>query len=127
MVLWRIAPAANPRDSWWQGRRIFEEVIVRAPSAAMARRIASRLEANPDEPPVGNESPYFRSGFEDEKLYWVARLGSAEAAHLGAGGPDGIVHVARHAGPRSLGSTQPRRADTAPEAPPVPTLPEAAE
>ncbi|WP_119458355.1 hypothetical protein [Rhodospirillaceae bacterium SYSU D60014] len=93
MILWRIAPVADPRDSRWQDRRIWREVIVRAPSAAMARLIAGRLETNPDRPPVGNESPAFRSGFTDEKLYWVARLSTAEAAAVGEGGAYGIVRA----------------------------------
>lgn len=99
MILWRIAPVADPRDTWWQGRRIWREVIVRAPSAAMARRIARRLDVDPDEPPVGNESPYFRSGFADEKLYWVTRLDAADAAALGDGGVGEIVRAIPGAGP----------------------------
>lgn len=92
MPLWRIYPVADPRDSRWQGRRIWAEVVVRAESAAMARLIASKL----DEPPVrrrlGNEIHCFRSGFEDEKLYWVRRLGAADAAHYdGASACDGVI------------------------------------
>ena len=79
MPIWIIYPVANPDDSRWQGRRVWAEVIVRAENAAFARLIASKL----DEPPVGhrlgNESLCFRSGFEDEKLYWVQRLDAADA------------------------------------------------
>lgn len=91
MPLWSFQPVACPCDSRWQGRRIWQEVVVRAPNAAFARLTARQL----DEPPVrrrlGNETHCFRSGFEDEKLYWVRRLGSAEASAYrnaeSAGGP----------------------------------------
>lgn len=91
MPLWRLRPATSPRDPRWQGRRIWREVVVGAPTAAMARVIASRLEEDPEAPPVGNESLGFRSGFEDEKLYWAVRLNAAEAAAFGGeSGPSGI-------------------------------------
>lgn len=80
--LWRIRPVAVPGDARWQGRRIWPEVIVRAPSAAMARVVASRLDENPGALPVGNETLCFRSGFEDSKLYWVTPVDAAEAAAL---------------------------------------------
>lgn len=80
--LWRLAPAANPRDPRWQGRAIHAETIVRAPTAAMARVVASRLDRRPDAVPRGNESLCFRSGFTDEKLYWVQRLEEAAAEKL---------------------------------------------
>lgn len=80
MPLWRIYPVADPGVPHWQGRKIWEEVIVRAKTAALARVIASRL----DEPPVpyriGNETLCFRSGFEDVKLYWVQELSAHSAA-----------------------------------------------
>lgn len=79
MPLWRIHPVVHPSDSRWQGRPIWAEVIVRAETAAMARVIAAKL----DEPAVphrlGNETLCFRSGLEDEKLYWVRRLDAADA------------------------------------------------
>lgn len=80
MPLWRIHPVALLGDTRWQGRRIWAEVVVRAPSAAFARVAAAKL----DEPTVrrrlGNETNGFRSGFADEKLYWVRRVGPTEAA-----------------------------------------------
>jgi hypothetical protein len=94
MPLWRIHSVAHPEDSRWQGRRIWAEVIVQAESAAFARLMASKL----DEPPVphrlGNESLCFRSGFEDEKLYWVHRLSAVEAARYDVATRGGGVIVA---------------------------------
>lgn len=67
---------------------------MRADTAALARRVAARLEYDPDEPPTGNESPTFRSAFEDEKLYWVVELAPDEAAVIGdAVGGSGIVRA----------------------------------
>lgn len=79
LPLWRIHPVAQPTDSRWQGRRIWAEVIVRAQSAAMARLIASKLDEPPVPSRIGNETLCFRSGIEDEKLYWVRRLSTDEA------------------------------------------------
>lgn len=92
MPLWRIQPVARFGDSRWQGRRVWAEVIVQAPSAAFARVAAGKL----DEPTVrrrlGNETHCFRSGFADEKLYWVRRMGAAEAAAYDNVEPaDGVI------------------------------------
>lgn len=92
MPIWRIHPVAHPRDSRWQGRRIWEEVIVRADCAALARMIAAKL----DEPAVpyrlGNETQCFRSGLQDEKLYWARRLDDADAGRYAtAKENDGVI------------------------------------
>lgn len=87
--LWRLRAIADPRDTRWQGRVIHADTIVRAPSAAMARVVASSLDRHPDAVRRGNESLSFRSGFADEKLYWATRLDEAGAAALRApGGKD---------------------------------------
>lgn len=93
MPLWRIVPVADPTDPRWQGRAIWSEVIVRAASPAQARLVAARLEHDPDAPPVGNESLGFRSGFEDEKLYWVIGLAAAARSDtiVPAAGPPAII------------------------------------
>src|SRR5690606_28972698 len=91
MALWRIFPVAAPSDSRWQGREIWEEVIVRASNPAFARIVASRLEAQRPRHSLGNESPAFRTAFMDDKLYWVRRLSSAEAARYDASGPPYIL------------------------------------
>lgn len=93
MPLWRIVPAADPRDPRWQGRPIWREVIVRAPSAALARLLAARLDSA-ETVPAGNESLGPRSGFSDEKLYWLRRLDDAASAGLGSdNGRDGILRA----------------------------------
>lgn len=80
MALWRLSPTAGANDAWWQNRRIWREVVVRADSAAQARLVAAELEADPSEPLSGNESPSFNSGFLSEKLYRVDRAGDGEGA-----------------------------------------------
>lgn len=66
---WLIEPAAAPTDSRWQDRPIWRWLVVAAPSAAFARRIAENW-ALPSVPPqIGNESDCPRAGFLDEKLY----------------------------------------------------------
>jgi hypothetical protein len=71
---WKLTPVASPDDPRWQGRTIWSEVIVEAPSAAFARHFAAEWELPNRRRRVGNESPSPKSGFEDEKLYWVRRL-----------------------------------------------------
>ncbi|WP_022729029.1 hypothetical protein [Fodinicurvata sediminis] len=77
--MWMIYPVAWPEDSRWQGRAIWDRVIVRAPSAAMARVKAAKLDRPKEERRMGNETLCFRSGLEDERLYWVRRLKEDEA------------------------------------------------
>jgi len=74
MPSYLIEPAAPPNDSVWQGRKIWKHVVVRAENPAQARILAQTLDRQDDEPPVGNESLSFGSGYEDEKLYWVRRI-----------------------------------------------------
>lgn len=96
MPLWKLTPAAVADDPRWQDHEIWSQVIVRAPTASMARVLASELERNPELPQVGNESLDFRSAFEDEKLYWVEQLSDSVAAKFGGeDGPMGIVETTR--------------------------------
>jgi hypothetical protein len=80
---WKLTPVASPDDPRWQGRPIWREVIVEAPTAAFARQFAAEWELADRLQHVGNESPSPKSGFEDEKLYWVRRLPDNEARHVG--------------------------------------------
>lgn len=82
MPLWKISPAASPDDDRWQGRPIWSELIVEAPTAASARVLASEWALSDQPTHIGNETPSPRSGFEDEKLYWVRRLRPSEALQL---------------------------------------------
>jgi hypothetical protein len=96
MPIWRLVPAAAANDPRWQGRTIWAEVTVRANSAAEARLQAAELEYDPAAPPVGNESLGFRSGFDDEKLYWIVRL-DTEDAHdpTKSSGPPAVLSAIR--------------------------------
>src|SRR5690625_7926259 len=92
MALWRIYPIAAPGDSRWQGRQIWREVIIRAPSAAFARVVATRLAGQAQRRyATGNESQAMRSGFLDEKLYWVRRLSPEDAAAYEHEGPPEVL------------------------------------
>ena len=92
MPLWRFVPIADPNDSHWQDRQIWGDVVVRAPSAAMARVLADAAEERRVRGAVGNETKSFRGGFADANLYWVERLSDGETkTHGGAAGPDGVV------------------------------------
>jgi hypothetical protein len=92
MPLWRFIPIAGPRDSRWQDRQIREGLVVRAPSATMARLIADREVPSSVRGAVGNETRSFRGGFADAALYWVQRVSPDEAKELGGdSGPDGVV------------------------------------
>lgn len=97
MPLWKIEPMAESGDSRWLDHDIWREVIVRAPTAAMARVIAGELERRQmaGSPPVGNESLSFRSGFDDEKLYRVTEIAPDALPDVPADGPDEIVRKRR--------------------------------
>jgi hypothetical protein len=82
MALWTLTPVASVEDDRWQGRTIWTEVIVEAPTAAFARQFAAEWELAEQQGRVGNETPSPMSGFLDEKLYWVRRLSADQSLHL---------------------------------------------
>lgn len=98
--MWMIYRVASPEDARWQGRPLWERVVVDARSPAMARLLAAELERPAEGQRMGNESLCFRSGFEDEKLYWVRPLRAAEAAACRGQAPEpavpGVRAVLRH-------------------------------
>jgi hypothetical protein len=94
MALWRIYAVANPSDARWQGRKIWKEVIVRAPSAAMARLIACDLEKLTGSRANNTPNVCDWSGFTDEKLYWVHRLNPEHEASFGEKGDSDQVITA---------------------------------
>ena len=92
MPLWRFVPVADEHDSAWQDRRIWHGVVVRAPTAAMARVIADDAEERRVRGAVGNETRAYGGGFGDPNLYWVERLSTEEAETYGGHkGPEGVV------------------------------------
>lgn len=96
MPLWRLVPHADPEDARWLDHPIWEEVVVRADSAAQARLLAAGLEEDPARPPAGNECPSGKSGFADEKLYWVREVANADAlVYADAPGPVIAAALAR--------------------------------
>ena len=93
MPLWRFVPVADRTDSRWQDRRIWHDVVVRAPSAAMARILAADAEEIYVPRHVGNEAPGGSGGFADPALYWVERLSRDDAQPYGGeNGPMGVVN-----------------------------------
>lgn len=91
MRLWTIEPAASVDDPRWQERPIWRRVVVRADSAATARVVAAELERREGMPSDGNGSASFRSGFEDEKLYWVKPAAAGPETDANDGEGPGIV------------------------------------
>lgn len=96
MPLWRIHPVAPRNEAHWQGRKIWKEVLVRAPSAAMARLIACELDRPAQRHRKGNETLCFRSGLEDAKLYWAERLD--RCGSRSSNEREGVVHAVREDG-----------------------------
>lgn len=93
MALWRVIPVAHAGDGRWQDHPIWQEVVVRAPSATMARMIAAQMEARrvieAADGQAGNESPSDSSALHDEKLYRVEDLSHHPEA--GEYGPEGVI------------------------------------
>lgn len=91
MPLWRFTPVADKYDSRWQDRQIWHDLVVRAPTPAMARIHAERWECKGMPEAVGNETRSYRGGFADANLYWVQRVTGDAAKKLGEKGADGVV------------------------------------
>lgn len=73
--LWIIEAVAAPNDSRWQGRQIWDQLVVRAPTSGLARLAAERWALTQlGNQRIGNESPSPRAGLLDEKLYWARRV-----------------------------------------------------
>jgi hypothetical protein len=102
-TLWTITPSAGAADSRWLNFPLWVEVIVRAPSAIRARRVAAEMEAQmtADPTPVGNETLAFRSAFEDEKLYKVSPLSPAEALEHDPDGPEKVLSATLGSAPKA--------------------------
>ena len=79
-VLWTIRPVAGPDDPRWQGRTIWQEVVVAAADAGAAAMIAEQAADDPAAPVIGNESESRLHGFADEKLYAIRRIPPDEAS-----------------------------------------------
>ena len=93
MPFWKIEPVAARDDPRWLDFTHWEEVIVEAESAAMARIAAARELGGPEET-VGNESPSDRTGFEDEKLYRVCEVEETDLP-AGTGKTPGVIRATR--------------------------------
>ena len=93
MYLWRITPTARPSDTRWEDHPVYDEVIVRAESAAMARLTAGRgLYRQDVATQFGQEhDPIFISAFSDEKLYAVVQLDNEP--RFPADGERAVVHA----------------------------------
>lgn len=89
-TVWRLLPAAKPDDPTWEGRPIFSEVIVRAPTSAQARVEAAKLARDPDDVFASLEKADPDGGFTNEKLYRVVPVPPEEAGEFGEGEP-GVV------------------------------------
>lgn len=86
MPLFRLVPATHAHDPRWMGRPLYDEVVVRAPTAGEARRVAATLEA-PDDTramadAVGNGSEPRTGALADEKLYRMEAVAEDEATFL---------------------------------------------
>jgi hypothetical protein len=91
---WRLTPTAAPDDPRWLDHALWDEVIVKAPSAAEARLLAGALAAHKPER-IANESAAGRTGFDDEKLYWVQQIAAPDVP---ADQPEGVIRAVKRAG-----------------------------
>lgn len=95
MTLWQIVPVAPIESAQWLDHPIWQEVVVRAATAAAARALAADMDRRESgaQVPSGNESHSFRSGFESEKLYWVKRLNPEEEPTLDTDGSPEVLRA----------------------------------
>lgn len=94
MPLWKFVPVARLDDPTWQDRDIWQEVIVRADTAAEARTYAARAGRDPNDLAADLEKADLGGGFLSEKLYQVVELDPAEASAFPEGGP-GVLRARR--------------------------------
>jgi hypothetical protein len=87
MPVWRIFPVAKQTSARWLDYPHWSEVLVRAPTAARARVVAS-AELKERSEPVGNESAAGYAALEDEKLYHVVRV-----EHADSEGPEAVLEA----------------------------------
>jgi len=98
--VWQFTPVARPDDPAWQGRTIWEDFRIVAPTVGTAMLLASRY----DEKLKGlstedsQDRQQLRSGLEDARLYRIDRVYGAEPVDA----PTGTVVRAQKSGP-SLG------------------------
>jgi len=57
MPLWRIQPVPDPEDGRRLDHTVWRKVVVRAPTAAVARHAAARMASATGGPPAGTEMP----------------------------------------------------------------------
>jgi hypothetical protein len=76
LFIWRFTPVARPDDPAWQGRAIWSDLRVVAPTAGAAILVAGRhyQEAHGIDTEASQDRQQVRSGFEDVKLYRLDRL-----------------------------------------------------
>lgn len=91
MPIWRIEPVADAGDPIWQEGPRWERVLVRAPTAALARVIAEQLDAPASARPGGRlDELYGKSRFAIEKAYRVVR---ADGTRHPETGPHEVLEV----------------------------------
>ncbi len=85
LAVWRITPVAHPGDGAWQGRKIWKELQIVAPTAGAAMFEAGRhfdkVRGVSDAQSLDGQQ--VRSGFADEKLYRVDRTNTPTGASSG--------------------------------------------
>ncbi len=96
MRLWRIVPSAPPDDPRWLHSPVWREIVVRADTAAEARAIASRMEADqqdysPDRDSAGAQAMDYPSALYDEALYQVIEVPAGATAQFSPEGPREIL------------------------------------
>ena len=90
MAIWRIVPAPRDVEAALLGFGHWEEVIVRAASAAQARVVAAS-ELGDRSRPIGNESAAGHAGLEDKNVYRVVEVSSQNIGGEPADGREGVV------------------------------------
>ena len=75
MSIWKLSPIARPDDPHWKGYRYKRPLLVEAEESMEARLKATRWykEQFQGDPEIIIQQ-FYRSAFDDEKLYEVIRL-----------------------------------------------------
>ncbi|WP_373085498.1 hypothetical protein [Sneathiella sp.] len=75
MSIWKLSPIAHPDDPHWKEYKYKEPLLVEAKEAGAARLRATRWYKEQFQgDPSKKIQQFYRSAFDDEKLYEVRRL-----------------------------------------------------
>ena len=85
--VWQFTPVARADDPTWQGRTMWEDFRIVAPTSGVALLLAARYDEQSKNLSVADsqDGQQLRSGLEDPRLYRIDQIGEADASESPTG------------------------------------------